>query len=52
MAGFAVTRGFARAWRHRPATRRAARERARLKKIANRAARRGSLVRATERDVI
>ena len=52
MAGYAVTRGFSRAWKYRPATRRAARERARLKKAANRAARRGHIGRATERDVI
>lgn len=53
MSGYAVTRGFSRAWKYRPATRRAARERARLKKAANRAARRACGNRpVTERDVI
>lgn len=53
MPGYVVTRGFSRAWRCRPATRKAARERARLKKAAHRAARRtGGGRLATERDVI
>ena len=53
MPGYAVTRGFSRAWKGRPATRRAAPERARLKKAANRAARRtDNNRRVTERDVI
>lgn len=52
MASFVVTRGFSRAWKSRPATRAAVRERARLKKAANRAARRNKNARrVSERDV-
>lgn len=50
-----VTRGFATAWKHRCHTRRAARERARLKKAAHKASRRsrnGDFRRADRRDVI
>ena len=50
----AVDLSFSRAWKHRAKTRRAARERARLKKAAHRAERRsgnGYFRGATSRDV-